>query len=263
MNLAAAIPPDLPASLARFLAGEGVLALPPLPQVCARIRGRAVVFHLSMDDDPVQDAHRRGHFYERAELDLLAGLLPRKPLVLDVGANVGNHALYFALMCKARVQVVEPNPLALPVLLANVLGNRLSDRIALDTLGFGLSDREAGGYAMKAHDRNLGATRMQPDAGGPLSVRRGDAAFPDLSPDLVKIDVEGMELQALSGLDALIGRARPLLMVEVEAPNRDAFAAWAERNDYHLLERRPVSRKSDNHILLPPGHPRRGTKTET
>jgi FkbM family methyltransferase len=61
--------------------------------------------------------------------------------VLDVGANVGNHALYFATrMAAAKVVVIEPNPLALAPLLANVVVNGLTDVIETRHLGVGLAE---------------------------------------------------------------------------------------------------------------------------
>jgi len=252
----AAMPGALPPIADRLAAhARGApLALAAMEQVHARIEGRRVIFHLNMHDDPIQDCHRAGRFYEADELAELARLLPERPAVLDVGANVGNHALYFALVCGARrVMVVEPNPLALEPLVANVLANGLDDVIELTTLGFGLSDAPGGGYSMKAHDRNLGATRMFAGTGGPLEVRRGDDVFPRARPDLVKIDVEGMEMQALSGLDALIARARPVLMVEVGHDRADAFTAWAAERHYKVHLKRAVARTNDNYILLPGG----------
>nr|WP_280517720.1 FkbM family methyltransferase [Falsirhodobacter halotolerans] len=205
-----------------------------------------------MARDPVQNLHRRGAFYEAEELGVVRSLLPSGAVILDVGANVGNHAIWFAQHGgAARVIVVEPNPLSLEPLVANVLGNGLGDVIDLTSVGFGLSDVNAGGFFMKAHDRNLGATKMFADRGGDLDVRRGDDAFPDLRPDFVKIDVEGMEINVLRGLGEMIARARPVLMVEVEEANVAAFADWIETNFYEEYRAFGVGERVANHILVP------------
>ena len=228
------------------------LALAAMEQIRTRIEGREVVFTLNMQRDPIQNQHRLGRFYEAEELASLRELLPEGMTVLDVGANVGNHAMWFALFGGAsRVIVVEPNPLALEPLVANVLSNGLEGMIDLTQVGFGLSNRNEGGFFMKAHDRNLGATKMFAGAGGDLEVRRGDDVFADLSPDLVKIDVEGMEIEVLEGLDQTIARVRPVLMVEVDDANVSAFAEWIEARDYVEHRAFGVGKHNANHILVP------------
>lgn len=242
-----------PASMVERLAAwrEGApLMLAPMTMVHATIRNRPVTFCLTMDDDPIQNAHRKGRFYEGADLAQVIAHVPPGATVLDIGANVGNHALYFAMFTgAARVIPVEPNPLALEPLVGNVLANRLQGLISLDYLGFGLGAETSGGWGMKKHDRNLGATKMFAGEGA-LHVRRGDEVFADLSPQVVKIDVEGMEMQVLAGLEALIARARPVLMIEVRADHTEAFTGWAAERDYAIT---PLSqdRHHANYLLLP------------
>lgn len=231
----------------------GPLALVIDGQVHTRIRGKDVVFCVNMAKDPIQDCHRAGRFYEEAELMALLPLLPKAATVLDIGANTGNHALFLALFGgAARVVVVEPNPLALEPLVGNVLANRLQGVIDLDHLGFGLGAEDSTGWGMKRHARNLGATRMFPGTGA-LHVRRGDSVFAELMPDLVKIDVEGMEMAVLSGLDALIARARPLILIEVEAAHQDAFMGWAAARGYSCSTPGLKGPKKTNFLLRPQG----------
>jgi len=230
--------------------GGAPLTLPPMETVHATIRNRPVVFNLTHADDPIQNAHRRGRFYEAADLAQVIRHVPPGGVVLDIGANVGNHALFFAMFTGAsRVIVVEPNPLALDPLVANVLTNRLQGLIDLDHLGFGLGAEDSTGWGMKRHDRNLGATKMFAGQGA-LTVRRGDSAFAALRPHLVKIDVEGMEMAVLAGLQRLIARARPLIMIEVREDHETDFAGWAAAQDYavHTLSREA---KHANHLLFP------------
>ena len=235
--------------LAAWLGGAP-LPLPAMEMVHATVRGRPVVFCLTMEDDPIQRAHRKGRFYEGADLNKVISHVAPGGTVLDIGANVGNHTLYFAMFTgAARVIPVEPNPLALEPLVGNVLANRLQGLIDLSYLGFGLGAADSDGWGMKAHDRNLGATKMFAGQGD-LIVRQGDAVFADLRPDLVKIDVEGMEMEVLAGLDALIARARPVMMIEVREDRDDDFKVWASARDYRV-EVLSAETKHTNYLLLP------------
>ena len=225
------------------------VTFPPFEVVHAPEMGLTLC--LNMARDPIQNAWRRGEFFEAAELDMVRHYVKDGPKVIDIGANVGNHALYFATrMSAARVVVIEPNPLALAPLMANVLLNRLDHVIELGLLGVGLSDRSAGGFGMKRHDRNLGATRMF-EGKGDLEVHRGDDLLEGEAPDLVKVDVEGMEMKVLSGLEGILDAHRPVILIEVDEANSDGFADWCDRKSYRVAETVRHSRKNCNYLLTP------------
>lgn len=204
-----------------------------MDQVHTHIDGHDLVFHLNADQCPIQGRHRVGKFYERADLDRLAQELPVGARVIDVGANVGNHALYFATVMGARrVTCIEPNPVAIEALRANVQANGLGDIIILDALGIGLSDASDGGYKIKRHATNLGAARLK--KGGDIEVHPGDALFESEKVDLIKIDVEGMEMQVLRGFERVIDQQKPALFVEVDVSNDTAFLDWLDSQGYRV-----------------------------
>ncbi|MEX1236351.1 MAG: FkbM family methyltransferase [Roseovarius sp.] len=206
---------------------------------------------LNMARDPIQNAWRRAEFFESEELSALAHYVRAGAHIIDIGANVGNHALFFATRMKAeRVVVIEPNPLAMAPLMANVLVNRLEGVIDMGLLGVGLSDRSANGYGMKRHDRNLGATRMF-EGKGDLEVHAGDDLLEGETPDLIKIDVEGMEMKVLSGLGRTIAQHRPVILIEVDEENADAFEAWRGAQGYSIAQTVRHSRKNCNYVLTP------------
>ena len=145
---------------------------------------------------------------------------------------------------------VEPNPVAYRLLIANILSNRLADVVDLSRLGVGVSDVEADGFAMEDRDRNIGAARMIPNE-GTIKTLPGDVLCKDLEPDLIKVDVEGMELLVLAGLAQTIQRRRPKLFVEVDIVNEQDFLVWAKANGYR--EERVWQRyKSNKNYLLSP-----------
>jgi FkbM family methyltransferase len=241
---------DIGATIAR-LRTDGPRAFAELETVRA---ASGLVFCLNMQDDPIQNRLRAGDFYERAELDRLKAIVKAVPEVLDVGANIGNHALYFATEMEAKsIVVIEPNPLALLPLIANITANKLENSIDMQHLGVGLSDVTESGYWMKRHIRNLGACKLQ-SGGGDISVARGDDLFSDAHFDLIKIDVEGMEINVLSGLHETITRCRPVIMVEVGRGNQGSFETWVELNDYEILETLSQNQaRYSNYIIAPNG----------
>ncbi len=224
-----------------------------MEQVEAIIDGRAFVFHLNAEGCPVQGRHRVGKFYERADLDRLADYIKNGAHVVDIGANVGNHAMYFAtFMGAARVIVIEPNPQAIEALTANVEANGLQDLIDMSALGIGLSDQSEAGYKIKRQGGNLGATRLKKGA-GKISVHRGDDLLGEDRVDLIKIDVEGMEMRVLAGLEQTIATQRPALFVEVDAENDVAFHAWCSEAGYAVTFEARHQQANINYFAQPIG----------
>jgi len=235
----------------RKLAGGKPVSAKNLVITHTRVAGQPVSFCTNMENDPIQRNHRRGRFYEQRELGQLKALFPEGGSFIDIGANVGNHTLYAGLILKAgRVVPVEPNPRAWRLLVHNVLVNRLEGVVELGKLGVGLSDQRAEGYAMENRARNLGGAKMLPGAGD-LVVLPGDELLAGETPDLIKIDVEGMEMQALAGLEATISQHRPVLLVEVDNQNEAAFADWVAGHDYDVAETVQRYRLNKNHLLVP------------
>lgn len=209
-----------------------------------------VSFCVEMENDPIQRNHRRGRFYEQEELKDLEPLFPEGGTFVDIGANVGNHSLYAALILKAgKVIPVEPNRLAFRLLIHNVLVNRLEEVFDLTKLGVGLSDKAEDGYAMEKRQRNLGGAKMLPGQGD-LKVMPGDELLAGIAPDLIKIDVEGMEMMALAGLEATITAHHPVLLIEVDNANEEAFFDWAKARDYVVKKTVQRYRSNKNHLLV-------------
>lgn len=223
----------------------------PVEMTHAHIQGRSVIFCTDMKNDPIQRNHRRGGFYEAKELNGLKAIFPKGGTFIDIGANVGNHGLFAALFLGAgRVVPIEPNPLAYRLLVQNVLVNRLTDIYDLTMLGVGLSDTEQGGFAMEKRARNLGGAKML-SGQGDLQVFRGDTLFADEKPAMIKIDVESMEMQVLRGLEGVLAKHRPILLVEVDNENEPEFLEWARASGYDIAETVQRYRLNKNHILVP------------
>jgi len=222
-----------------------------LDVIACRILGESVLFAVDMERDPVQRNHRRGRFYEAKELEMIRRHLPPGGVFADIGANTGNHSLFVArFLHPARVIPFEPNPRAWRLLIANMALNGCLDRCDLSHLGRGVGAAAADGFGMEPRERNLGAAKMLAGEGA-ISVITGDSALAGLRPDVIKIDVEGMELDVLAGLSGTLARARPALLVEVDDANEPAFRDWAASAGYEIAATNQRYRANRNHLLRP------------
>lgn len=217
----------------------------------AAIAGHTVRFFVHNPADIIQRHHLAGEFYEPEELAIIGRHLGPQSRYLDIGANVGNHVIYACRVLGVRqATVIEPNGQAMVLLRVNLRLNDLQQVVDQSLLGYGLSDR-AGRGDMVSHRDNLGGARFEEAAAGPFELRTGDELLGARDFDFVKIDVEGMELKCLAGLERLIGRCRPALFVEVDNGNAAAFADWCAARGYVVRERFRRYTMNENYLVTP------------
>jgi FkbM family methyltransferase len=162
-----------------------------------------------------------GDWYEGSLLAVLADVIDRLDLgrgtALDVGANIGNHACFFARRFRHLV-CIEPGTTASLVLEANLslsgLRNFDIHRVALGSEErFGVLDRVSG--------QNLGSSVVRlvdPGGDGEFEILRGDRLLQRSGVDdltFVKIDVEGAEVGVIEGLAETLRAQTPIVCVEV------------------------------------------------
>lgn len=216
-------------------------------------QGKRLEFLVERRGDWIQGHHLQGKFYAVEELELMRAAY-RGGTFVDVGANVGNHSLFAAAIIGApRVIAFEPNPEAYRVLRCNIALNDMAGTI--EHLPFGLSDHDGhANVATPNPDINLGGTMLTDDPTGTVELRRGDDLLAGEGKiGFLKIDVEGLEMQVLAGLESTIDRCRPPIMVEVDDKNRTAFEIWLGKHRYIInSETRPYNGMA-NLFLSPTG----------
>jgi len=197
----------------------------------------------------IEREQSRGLFYEAMELEELRKAVKPGAHVVDVGANTGNHTIFFAGPMKAAsVLPFEPLPAAADALRAAVARNGLQN-VDLSHLGLGLSDGEGRVKLVFSGRGGLGATSLEPDPQGEISVATLDSMVSGRV-DLLKIDVEGMEMSVLAGSRELIGRWKPLIFIEIANRNTSALMEWLRDADYKVT--RIFTDKGHANYLLAP-----------
>ena len=174
-------------------------------------------------NDHVGDKIAQHGLYEKENLALLLKLLAQlpEPVVLDIGANIGNHTLAFATRAHA-VHAFEPIPYLFEVLSGNITRNDLRNAHAHN---LALSDHEGSATINMVNAGNYGASSFDLRAEGttPVEARlmTGDAfvaAQGIARIDFVKIDVEAHEVFVLRGLMQTLQRDLPFITMEWNDP---------------------------------------------
>jgi FkbM family methyltransferase len=158
--------------------------------------------------------------WERPVENLLRRLLRPGAQVVEVGASMGYHTLAMAQVVGAtgHVHAFEANPRVLALLRDSIAVNGFAGRV---TVHGAAAVASHGPVAFAAHPQNIGSGHVALAETLPSyserfearGVRIDDVLSGLPAADLMRLDCEGSEPQALRGAEALIRRSPDLLMV--------------------------------------------------
>jgi FkbM family methyltransferase len=187
-------------------------------------RGRVVNFHLPNHQDHIQRIIKSTkNFYEFEMLQDIANRTPEKSIIIDIGANIGNHSIFFGMFCQAeKVLSFEPQPNVFKVLKNNIKLNDLNAKISAFNAGLGKEKSRA--RLGTVDEKNIGMTQLAPNQTGDIDVLvLDDVLRSNLSGkqrvSVIKIDVEGMELDVLKGSFATLKQHQPIVYAEAGTPS--------------------------------------------
>jgi FkbM family methyltransferase len=159
--------------------------------------------------------------------------VPERNLVLHAGGNCGVWSKIYAQLFK-EVVTFEPNDINFECFQRNVSEPNVKIYKA------GLSDKE--GFCKSVDgdgDKNYGALQIEEAEEG-IPMMTIDSL--NLSPDLIQLDVEGFEENALRGARNTIMRSRPIIIIEQKklaknGMNDAEIAIMIQRMGYFFAER--------------------------
>ena len=159
----------------------------------------------------------RGNYEARFSRELLAAVHPGDT-VWDVGANVGVYATQFAQRQAQNVICFEPAPAAIAELRRLADATRGPNPVRIMPIALG---KERGTVAFSADGASPNNQIGVSDGSTPtieIQVRSADEALTEFAlphPDVIKIDVEGYELEVVEGATGILS-SKQLRSVFVE-----------------------------------------------
>lgn len=200
-------------------------------------------FNIAVEGDKfAEEIYARGELSEEPMLDFMERSIPRGGLWIDGGANVGNHALPFSLWADA-VLSFEPMRVNFVLLMRNLAGWYKAN---VAPFMEGLADKPGKlGAVMGGTGQNC-QWILQPDPNGEVNVTTIDERVRThgggLPVRVIKLDVEGMEPQALAGARETLERYHPELFMELwEDEVLEQIKAYLTPLGYILVERYNVA----------------------
>jgi FkbM family methyltransferase len=170
--------------------------------------------------------------YEPSETSVLDILGARSHRILDIGANIGWHALRLAKRRPdARVFAFEPVPATYEYLQRNVAANQLGGRIS--TYNYALSERSGATtlFISPTHGTNASLANVA-NAADVQEITCVSMTIDQwventgIIPDLIKCDVEGAELMTFRGGYRTLSKNHPAILSEL-------LRKWSRPFGYH------------------------------
>ena len=191
--------------------------------------------------------------YEEYKTKALLAHLREGQTVIDVGAHVGYFAAIASVVVgpTGRVFAFEPRPLNHRYLIRHISSNRLEN---ITPFRVGVAAKR--GRRRFEVNTGTGTGHLSPEGAleiDTVSIDEEVAAGRLPAPDLIKIDVEGGEIEVLQGAEVVIHDHRPKMLVATHGADTHAFVVdFLARHDYAYEILDPGGAAGDVEIMAVP-----------
>lgn len=156
--------------------------------------------------------------------------------IVDVGANIGNHTIFFNKECHAKKIIsFEPIKETYEIFIKNIELNGLKDVVR--AYNFAIGDGVQHNTSIEQFNpENIGGTVLSNKDCGEINVRGLDELEIGEKIDFIKIDTEGFEVNVIKGAADLLKRDKPILFVEIAPRNLDAINKILDTLGYVMVD---------------------------
>jgi FkbM family methyltransferase len=202
-------------------------------------------YHLLIDpknDSGVERSLHETGTYEKGMLHFLDQHLKNGDVFIDVGANIGLLSLHAAKSVgnNGNVLAFEAHPETVKILETNKALNQ-NDNIQIYPFALG-SEKEKALIFDDSESNRGGASMVRSFSNSGIEVnveRLDDILVTSIIPKIIKIDVEGFELNVLKGAKRTIQEAKPILLIEasdIKEKNEEIIAFLMQIHPYKICK---------------------------
>jgi len=220
---------------------------------------------------------RKGTIRNKPDKDdaWLFELSKKSKTIFDVGSNIGQSSILMSYNNPEKIILIDPNPRALCVAAENIILNNISQK----TIFYNCFVGENSGEIIDFYTVGLGAAGSKFKSFAKSANRIGShfkvktktideiSKETKITPELIKIDVEGAESEVLIGSTSLARKQITKFFVEVHSgaelsitENTSKILKWCNENNYKAIYLKTmnnlnienISKRGRYHALLMP-----------
>lgn len=222
--------------LARFL--SKIIIPKPVDDIILKTQYDFILNIFPKTDTGVERSLYYTGTYEKGLLNLFKDFLKTGDTFIDIGANIGLMSIFASKIVgeKGNVYSFEPNPTTLNILHKNLALNSVQN-VTVCPFALGSENANQQIYA-NWHINRGGASLVKPSTDSEsfdIEVIRFDKFYNEnIKSDiaLIKIDVEGFEMQVLGGFGTILEQTTPYLIIECGEERGDVSATKVEVYNY-------------------------------
>jgi FkbM family methyltransferase len=192
--------------------------------------------------------------FSQIEADFFQQAVRHGDCVVEVGSNIGAHTLVLARLVGREGLVIafEPQRIVFQTLCANVALNSITCAYCYQQAVGSEPGTLIVPFLDYSQSNNFGGIDLRGHAHGDRVAVVTLDQFQLSKCRLLKVDVEGMEVEVLRGATQTIGRLRPFLYVENDRPEQsNALIQFIDSLGYDMYWHRPRLFNPDNYLKNP------------
>lgn len=194
------------------------LILPPTKDGVIQLPNGLKMWIDPVNDDGVERSLYYTGSYESGTLDFIKNHLKKEDCFVDVGANIGLMSIEAskAVGSQGKVYSFEPHPKTVKILRFNIDLNSIKN---IDVIEKGIGSKSGEAKIYDRWDVNRGGASLlssnSEQDSYDIQIVSLDEVLENVKVDMIKIDVEGFELEALKGAKKILSsKTPPILIVE-------------------------------------------------
>lgn len=174
-----------------------------------------IKMNLDLNDSGISKDLLLAGIREPRHTDLIKDIVKPGDIVFDIGANIGYYALLESRLVgpNGKIYAIEPVPTNVELLKNNIKLNNFNN---IEVFQLAISDKDGENQIYLSEKSNWCSMINNSEKTGSIPVKTAKLdtfVRGKKFPDLVRMDVEGYEIEIINGMDEMLSASNPLKVI--------------------------------------------------